>query len=76
LESRTFLATPESGHRLGRWGFRLPEGGGRIRLATEGEPVWLDLWEGDEEGLTANETRALGVAIGMLSLTLRHPQST
>ncbi len=73
LESRTFLATHEGVHRLGRRGLRLPEGGGRVRLSTEGEPLWLDLWEGDEAGLSADECRALGVAIGMLSLSLRRP---
>jgi Domain of unknown function (DUF4118) len=71
LESRSLLATPEGVHRLGRRGFRLPEGGGRVRLATEREPLTLDLWEGDAEGLSADEHRALGVAIGMLTLTLR-----
>jgi len=70
LDPRTLLATHEGVHRLGRRGFRLPEGGGRIRLGTGGELLWLDLWEGDEEGLSLDESRALGVAIGILSLTL------
>jgi hypothetical protein len=71
LDPRTFLGTPEGVHRLGRRGLRLPEGGGRLRLGTEAEPLWLDLWEGDEEGLSLDETRALAVAIRMLRLTLR-----
>ncbi len=71
LEPRTFLATHEGVHRLGRRGFRLPEGGGRVRLATEKGPLWLDVWEGDQEGLSTDERRALGVAIGMLSLAAR-----
>ena len=35
------------------------------------EPLWLDLWEGDEEGLSRDEQRALVVATTMLKLALR-----
>jgi Domain of unknown function (DUF4118) len=70
LNPRTLVAE-ERRHRLGRRGFRLPEGGGRLRLAEEPEPLWLDLWEGDDEGLSADEQRALVVAAAMLRLALR-----
>jgi Domain of unknown function (DUF4118) len=71
LEPRTLLATDERWHRLGSRGFRLPEGGGRLPLRAHGEPVWLDLWEGDPDGLSLDECRALAVAIAMLGLTFR-----
>ena len=74
LNPRTLLSEDQR-HRLGRRGFRLPEGGGRLRLAGDPEPFWLDLWEGDEEGLSADEQRALVVAAAMLRLTLR-PEPT
>jgi Domain of unknown function (DUF4118) len=70
VNPRTLLAD-ERFHRLGRRGFRLPEGGGRLRLTEDPEPVWLDLWEGDEEGLSRDEQRALVVAAAMLGLALR-----
>ena len=70
LNPRT-LVSDERRHRLGRRGFRLPEGGGRLRLAGDPEPLWLDLWEGDEEGLSGDEQRALVVAAAMLRLALQ-----
>jgi hypothetical protein len=70
LDPRTLLGD-EQRHRLGRRGFRLPEGGGRLRLAGGPDPLWLDLWEGDEEGLSGDEQRALIVAASMLRLALR-----
>jgi len=70
LDPRTLLGD-ERRHRLGRRGFRLPEGGGRLRLAGDPEPLWLDLWEGDEEGLSRDEQRALVVATTILKLALR-----
>jgi hypothetical protein len=70
LDPRSLLGD-ERRHRLGRRGFRLPEGGGRLRLAGNPEPLWLDLWEGDEEGLSGDEHRALVVAAAMLRLALR-----
>ncbi len=71
LEPRTLLATDERWHRLGRRGFRLPEGGGRLRLGVDRESLWLDLWEGGEEGRSLDESRALVVATAMLRLALR-----
>jgi uncharacterized protein DUF4118 len=73
LERRTLLATEAPRHRFGRRGLRLPEGGGRLQLGTDGEPLWLDLWEGDPDGLSLDDCRALAVAIAVLGLTLRPP---
>ena len=70
LDPRTLLGD-EQRHRLGRRGFRLPEGGGRLRLARGPEPLWFDLWECDEDGLSGDEQRALIVAAAMLKLALR-----
>jgi len=65
------LLSDDRRHRLGRRGLRLPEGGGRLRLRADPEPLWLDLWEGDDEGLSRDEQRALVVAAAMLRLALR-----
>ena len=54
-------------HRLGRTGFRFPEGGGRLPLPGR-EPLVLDLWEGNTEGLTLDERRALAVSATMIAL--------
>src|SRR5262245_45837014 len=70
---RTLLSDDQR-HRLGPRGFRLPEGGGRLRLGSDRDPLWLDLWEGDEDGLSADEHRALVVAVAMLRLA-RQPGS-
>src|SRR5262249_59234798 len=70
MNSRSLLSDDRR-HRLGRRGLRLPESGGRLRLAGDPEPLWLDLWEGDEEGLSRDEQRALVVAAAMLRLALR-----
>jgi len=70
LNPRTLLSD-ERRHRLGRRGFRLPEGGGRLRLGGDPEPLWLDLWGGDDEGLSGDEQRALVVAAAMFRLALR-----
>jgi hypothetical protein len=71
LEPQTLLATDERGHRLGRRGFRLPEGGGRLRLGQDLEGLRLDLFEGDTDGLSLDERGALVVAAAMLGLALR-----
>jgi hypothetical protein len=71
LEPHTLLAASERGHRLGHHGFRLPEGGGRLRLDAGREALWLDLWEGDPDGLSLDERGALVVAAAMLGLALR-----
>ena len=64
------LLSDDRRHRLGRRGLRLPETGGRLRLTGDPEPLWLDLWEGDDEGLSRDEQRALVVAAAMLRLAL------
>ncbi len=71
LEPRTLLATDERWHRLGRRGFRLPDGGGRVRLGADGEPFRLDLWEGDPDGFAVDDCRALAVATATLGLALQ-----
>ena len=53
-------------HELGRTGFRFPQGGGRLPLPGR-EPLVLDLWEGNTEGLTLDERRALAVAALMIA---------
>lgn len=37
----------------------------------DSETLWIALWEGDEEGLSRDEQRALVVAAAMLTLAIR-----
>jgi hypothetical protein len=67
LEPSTMAPAGSGVHRLGRTGFRFPEGGGRLPLPGR-EPLVLDLWEGNTEGLTLDERRALAVAARMIAL--------
>jgi hypothetical protein len=67
LEASTLAAAHARVHELGRTGFRLPPGGGRLPLQGR-EPLVLDLWEGNTEGLTLDERRALGVAALMIAV--------
>ncbi len=67
LEPSTLAAASARVHTLGRTGFRFPQGGGRLPLAGK-EPLVLDLWEGNTEGLTLDERRALAVAAHMIAL--------
>jgi len=57
-------------HRWGGRGFRLPPGGGRVRLDTSAGPVALDMWEAGEEGLDQDERRALVVGAWLLATEL------
>lgn len=66
LEPSTLAATSARVHTMGRTGFRFPQGGGRLHLAGH-EPLVLDLWEGNTEGLTLDERRALSVAAQMIA---------
>jgi hypothetical protein len=66
LEPATLAATHARVHELGRTGFRFPPGGGRLPLHGR-EPLVLDLWEGNTEGLTLDERRALGIAALMIA---------
>jgi two-component system sensor histidine kinase KdpD len=67
LDPSTLVGADSRVHRLGRAGFRLPERGGRLRLQGR-EPLLLDLWEGDPEGLSLDQRRALAVSALMISL--------
>ncbi len=70
LSPDTLLAADGTPHRLGVRGFRLPEGGGRLSLRTDREPVWLDLWEGEAQGLGVDECRTLATAASILGIGL------
>jgi hypothetical protein len=67
LEPSTLAATKTQVHELGRTGFRFPQGGGRLPLQGR-DPLVLDLWEGNTEGLTLDERRALAVAALMIAV--------
>jgi hypothetical protein len=54
---------------LGPRGVRLPEGGGRLRLAAA-PGVALDLWAGDAQGLPLDDRKALAVAASIVALGL------
>ena len=56
--------------RFGSRGLRLPEGGGRLSFRTDRGVVALDLWEGDTEGFSLDESRTLAIAASMLALEL------
>jgi two-component system sensor histidine kinase KdpD len=73
LDPSTLVAANTRVHTLGRTGFRFPEGGGRLPLQTR-EPLVLDLWESNTEGLTLDERRALAVAALMLALAEPTPR--
>jgi hypothetical protein len=57
--------------RFGSKGMRLPEGGGRLTLQTVRGPLTLDLWEGNDEGFTGDESRTLAIAASILGLGMR-----
>jgi Domain of unknown function (DUF4118) len=67
LDPDTLLALEDTRHRWSHRGFRLPEAGGRIALTSERGRFWLDLWEGDPEGLDAYDRQALTVAAAILA---------
>ena len=67
LDPSTLVAANTRVHTLGRTGFRFPEGGGRLPLESR-EPLVLDIWEGNTEGLTLDERRALAVAALMIAV--------
>jgi len=68
---RTLFAPSDETVRFGSKGMRLPEGGGRLTLQTARGPVALDLWEGNEEGFTDDESRTLAIATSILGLGMR-----
>jgi len=63
--------TPDEARvRFGAKGMRLPEDGARLHLGT-GPDAWsLDVWEGDPDGMTLDESQTLTVAASMLGLAL------
>jgi two-component system, OmpR family, sensor histidine kinase KdpD len=67
LDPSTLVGAESRVHRLGRTGFRLPDRGGRLRLQGR-EPLLLDLWEGNPEGLGLDQRRALAVSALMIAL--------
>jgi hypothetical protein len=66
----SFLPVREGRHRFGSRGLRVPERGGRIRLATEQGPMSLDMWEGDPRGLDLDQWRTFSIAMAILGLRL------
>jgi hypothetical protein len=75
LAPETFFPSDEARLRFGARGLRLPEGGGRLSLGTGPDSVSLDLWEGDPQGFTLDESRTLAVAASILGLELSRRQA-
>ncbi len=71
----TLFPSDETPLRFGARGFRLPEGGGRLRLDSDGGGVALDLWEGNAQGLDVDESRTLTIAASILGLALSRRQA-
>jgi hypothetical protein len=69
LEPEGLLAADGRTLVLGQLGFRLPEGGGRLRLAAA-PGVALDLWAGDPQGLPLDDRKALAIAASIVALGL------
>jgi len=74
LDPSTLVGAESRVHRLGRAGFRLPDRGGRLRLQGR-EPLLLDLWEGNPEGLSLDQRRALAVSALMIALADPTPRA-
>ncbi|MFI5373690.1 MAG: DUF4118 domain-containing protein [Candidatus Rokuibacteriota bacterium] len=71
LTADTLFAPADETVRFGSKGMRLPEGGGRLTLQTARGPLTLDLWEGNDEGFTGDESRTLAIAASLLGLGMR-----
>lgn len=71
LTADTLFAPADETVRFGSKGMRLPEGGGRLTLQTARGPLTLDLWEGNDEGFTGDESRTLAIAASILGLGMR-----
>jgi hypothetical protein len=71
LTADTLFAPGDETVRFGSRGMRLPDGGGRLTLQTARGPITLDLWEGNEAGFTADESRTLAIAASILGLGMR-----
>lgn len=72
----TLLPEDQARVRFGTKGLRLPAGGGRIVIRTGRGSVTLDLWEGDEDGFNVDETRALAIAVSILTLEFSRREET
>jgi hypothetical protein len=66
----TLFPSEETKHRLGTKGFRLPEGGGRLSFKTDRASIFIDLWEGDPQGLDLDKSRTLAIAALILALEM------
>ena len=75
LAPDTLFPSDETRLRFGVRGLRLPEGGGRLRLRSDGGFVSLDLWEGDAQGFEVDESRTLTIAASILGLELSRRQA-
>src|SRR6266508_4015705 len=75
LAPDTLFPSDETRLRFGVRGLRLPEGGGRLRLRSDGGFVSLDLWEGDAQGFEVDERRTLTIAASILGLELSRRQA-
>jgi len=71
LTTDTLFAPSDETVRFGSKGMRLPEAGGRLTLQTGRGPITLDLWEGNDEGFTGDESRTLAIAASILGLGMR-----
>jgi hypothetical protein len=71
LTAETLFAPGQDTQRFGSRGLRLPDGGGRLTLQTARGPVTLDLWEGNDEGFSVDESRTLAIAASILGLGIR-----
>lgn len=74
LNPDSLLPSDETTYRYGVLGFRLPEEGGRLSLQTDRGVYSLDLWEGDPQGFTVDESRTLAAAALILGFELSHHQ--
>ena len=68
LNPDTLFPSQDGRLRFGARGLRLPEGGGCLRLRTDRGFVSLELWEGDAQGLSLDESRTLAIAASILAL--------
>jgi hypothetical protein len=70
LDADTLFPREEARLRFGPSGLRLPEAGGRLKLRTDRGVLSLELWEGDVQGLSLDESRTLAIAASILALEL------
>jgi hypothetical protein len=75
LAQDTLLPADESRLRFGAKGFRLPEHGGRLALHAVPDALWLDVWEGGDEGWSLDESRTLAIAASILGFELSRRQA-